>query len=204
MTKSLTSKLHLKHRLCSHCMAEGTSLEEHRTTFKEIIANLETLEVKYEDEDLGLMLSCLLPNSYATFRDTILYSLDTLTLNEVYEALLSKEKMKQLIVRPKAHEDSLFVRGRPQKKNYGEEQRKMSKSKNFNKIYNYCNKKDHIKECFKLKNKENQFENKQGKKSRKSSEASVVESYQTDGVTPQNHGINFCTSFFNNVRERCP
>ena len=68
-------------------MAEGTSLEEHLTTFKEIVAYLDTLEVKYEEEDLGLMLLCLLPNSYATFKDTILYSCDTLTLNEVYEAL---------------------------------------------------------------------------------------------------------------------
>ena len=95
-------------------MAEGTSLEEHFTTFKEIVANLETLEVKYEEEeDLRLMLLCSLPNSYTTFRDTILYSRDTLTLNEVYEALFSKEKMKQLIVRPKAHRDSLLVRSRP-------------------------------------------------------------------------------------------
>ena len=47
-----------------------------------------------------------------TFRYTILYSHDTLTLNEVYEALFSKEKIKQLIVGPEAHGDSLFVRGR--------------------------------------------------------------------------------------------
>ena len=73
---------------------------------------MKTLEVKYEEEDLGLMLLCSLPNSYATFRDTILYSCDTLTLNEFYEALLSMEKMKQLIVRSEAHGDSLFVRGR--------------------------------------------------------------------------------------------
>ena len=53
-----------------------------------------------------------LPNSYATFRDTILYSRDNLTLYEVYEALFSKDKMKQLIVRPEAHGDSLFVRKR--------------------------------------------------------------------------------------------
>ena len=46
------------------------------------------------------MLLCSLPNLYAIFRDTILYSHDTLTLNEVYEALFSKEKMKQLIVGP--------------------------------------------------------------------------------------------------------
>ena len=75
-------------------MVEGTSLEVHLTTFKEIVADLETLEVKYEEKDIGLMLLCSLPNSYATFRDTILYSRDTLTLNEVYEALFSKEKMK--------------------------------------------------------------------------------------------------------------
>ena len=57
--------------------------------------DLETLEVKYEEVDLGLMLLRSLPNSYVTFRDLILYSRDTLTLNEVYEALFSKEKMKQ-------------------------------------------------------------------------------------------------------------
>ena len=89
MMKSFTSKLHLKQRL--YHMAEATSLKEHLTTFKEIVADLETLEVNYEEEDLGLMLLCSLPNSYATFRDTILYSRDALTLNEVYEALFSKE-----------------------------------------------------------------------------------------------------------------
>ena len=112
MIKSLTSKLYLKQRLHSHHMEEGTSLKEHLTTFKEIVADLETLEVKYEEEDLGLMLLCLLPNSYVTFRDMILYSRVTLTLNEVYEAMFSKEKMKQLIVGPEAHGDSMFVRGR--------------------------------------------------------------------------------------------
>ena len=76
------------------------------------------MEVKYEEEDLGFML-CSLPNSYETFRDTILYSCDTLTLNEVYETLFSKEKMKQLIVGPEAHGNSMFVRGRPQEKNSG-------------------------------------------------------------------------------------
>ena len=52
-------------------MEESTSLEEHLTTFKEIVADLETLEVKYEEEGLGLMLLCSLPVLYATFKDTI-------------------------------------------------------------------------------------------------------------------------------------
>ena len=84
--------------------------------------NLETLEVKYEEEeDLGLILLCSLPDSYTTFRDMILYSCDTLTWNEVYEALFSEEKMKQLIVEPEVQGDSLFVHGKPQEKNYGKE-----------------------------------------------------------------------------------
>ena len=86
MMKSLMSKLPLKQRLYSHSMAEGTSLEENFMMFKEIVADLETFEVKYEEEDLGLIFLYSLPTSYATLRDMILYSRDTLTLNEVYEA----------------------------------------------------------------------------------------------------------------------
>ena len=145
-------------------------------TFKELVANLETLEVKYEEDYIGLIL-CSLLVSYATFRGTILYSRDTLILNEVYEALFSEENMKQLIIGPEAQRDSLFVRGRSQEKNFGEEQRKRSKSRNSNKICNYSKKKGNIKkECFKLQNKEKKFMNKQGEKSKKSSEAGVVES----------------------------
>ena len=76
----------------------------------------------------------------------------------------------------------MFVHGKPQEKNFGEEQRKMSKSKNSNKICNYCKKKGHIKKkCFKLQNREKKFWNKQEEKSGKSGEASVVELDQTDG-----------------------
>jgi len=76
------------------------------------------MEVTYDDEDLGLILLCSLSGSYANFRDTILYSRDTLTMNDVYEALQAKEKMKQMVY----FEDSTFngkafsVRGRTQKK----------------------------------------------------------------------------------------
>ena len=69
-------------------MVEGTLLEEHLMTFKEIIVDLETLEVKYE-EDLWLILLCSLLALYATFRNTILYSRDTVILNEIYEILFS-------------------------------------------------------------------------------------------------------------------
>ena len=58
MTKRLPSKLHLRQRLYSHRLAEGISVIDHISTFKEIVADLETMEVKYDEKDLGLILLC--------------------------------------------------------------------------------------------------------------------------------------------------
>ena len=73
------------------------------------------MEVKYDDEELGLLLLCSLPNLYANFRDTILLSRDELTLKEVYEALQSREKMKGMVQSDGSSSskgDVLHVRGR--------------------------------------------------------------------------------------------
>lgn len=56
------------------------------------------------------------------FRDIILYNRNTLTIYEVYDVLLSKKKMKELVFGSKAHEKGLvgrdgYVRGRS-KSNY--------------------------------------------------------------------------------------
>jgi hypothetical protein len=65
--------------------------------FKEIVADLTSMEVKFDDEDLALLLLCSLLASFSNFRDNILYSRDTLTMTEVYEALTAKEKMRQMV-----------------------------------------------------------------------------------------------------------
>lgn len=72
-------------------------MEDYLALFKEIVAVMETLEVKHDKEDLALILLCLLPTSYSSFRDTILFNRDTLTIDDVYDALYSKEKMKHLL-----------------------------------------------------------------------------------------------------------
>src|SRR5438105_4293391 len=92
ISKDLTSKMHVKMKLFSHKLQEGGSLVNHLSTFKEIVSDLTAMEVKFDDEDLALMLLCSLPSSYLNFRDTILYSHDTLTVSEVYEALHAKKK----------------------------------------------------------------------------------------------------------------
>jgi len=66
----------------------------HLSVFKEIISDPQSMEVDYDDEDLALNLLCSLPISFANFRDTLLYSHDTLTLDDVCVALQAKKKMK--------------------------------------------------------------------------------------------------------------
>lgn len=83
MSKSLTSKLHRKQWLYHLRISKGTPLEDHLIAFKDIAYNLEALVVKYEEEDLQLILLWLLCSSHSTFRDTILHSRDIVILDEV-------------------------------------------------------------------------------------------------------------------------
>ena len=86
----------------------------HLSIFKEIVSNLVSMEVKYVDGDLGLLLLCSFPVLYASFRDTILLSCDELTLADVCEALRSREKMKGMVQADglSSRGDALHVRGR--------------------------------------------------------------------------------------------
>ncbi|KAG8482465.1 hypothetical protein CXB51_024471 [Gossypium anomalum] len=112
MSKTLTSKLHMKQRLYAHRLEEGASVHKHLTVLKEILSNLEAIEVQYDKEDLGLIPLCSLPPSYSTFRDTILYSRESLTVDEVYDSLTSYDKMKHLVVKPDSQGKSLIARER--------------------------------------------------------------------------------------------
>ena len=80
-------------------MEEGASVYEYLTVFKEIFLNLEVMEVQYDKEDLGLILFYLFFPFYLIFRDTILYSREFLTVDEVYDFLISYDKMKYFVVK---------------------------------------------------------------------------------------------------------
>ncbi|KAG8472215.1 hypothetical protein CXB51_034291 [Gossypium anomalum] len=156
MSKTLTSKLHMKQRLYAHRLEEGASVHEHLTVFKEILSNLEAMEVQYDKKDLGLILLCSLPPSYSTFRDTILYSRESLTVDEVYDSLTSTQEQN------------------PRGKSKGR-----SKSSNRGKTCNFYKKKGHIKsECYKLQNKiKSKAANQKGKQTENFGEADFVEDY---------------------------
>jgi hypothetical protein len=111
--------MHVKIKLFFHKLHEGGSVLTHISVFQEIVADLTSMEVKFDDEDLALLLLCSLPASFSNFRDTILYSRDTLTVAEVYEALTAKEKMRQMVNSEDAAGSSgeaLYVHGRTDQK----------------------------------------------------------------------------------------
>ncbi|KAG8490763.1 hypothetical protein CXB51_013984 [Gossypium anomalum] len=148
------------------------------------------MEVQYDKKDVGLILPCSLPPSYSTFRDTILYSRKSLTVDKVYDSLTSYDKMKHLVVKPDSQGESLIYRGRQDRNADNDRGRThewnphgkfngRSKSSSRGKTCNFCKKKGHIKsKCHKLQNKiKREVANQKGKQPENSSEADVVEDY---------------------------
>ncbi|GJR32463.1 retrotransposon protein, putative, ty1-copia subclass [Tanacetum coccineum] len=91
MIKLLANKLYLKKKLYTFYMSAGRNIFEHIDEFNKIILDLENIEVKFEDEDLALLLLTCLPASYEYFVDTLLYGRKALTLEDVMATLNSKE-----------------------------------------------------------------------------------------------------------------
>ncbi|KAJ9566010.1 hypothetical protein OSB04_001976 [Centaurea solstitialis] len=173
MEKGLPNKLHMKLKLYALRLSEGGSITAHLSKFKEIVGDLKNLEVKYDDADLGLILLCSLPPSFGTFMDTIIYSRDSLSLDEVYTALSSKEQMKEINPGHEPRAEGLNARGRPFEKCSSSSSKSGSKSRGKpRKFRNFCKRKGHtMEECFKLQAK-NKAKN---KTSGTSGEADVVE-----------------------------
>ncbi|GJU72676.1 retrotransposon protein, putative, ty1-copia subclass [Tanacetum coccineum] len=94
MTKSLANKLYLKKKLYTFYMPVGRKISEHIDEFNKIVLDLANIEVKFEDEDLALLLLTSLPASYEHFVDTLLYGREALTLEDVM-ALIKIQRKSQ-------------------------------------------------------------------------------------------------------------
>ena len=90
MTKSLGNKIRLKERLYTFRMAEGTPVQKHLNEFNSILFDLESLDVKFEDEDKAILLVVSLPPSFKHFKEIMLYSnSNTISFEDVKPNLLS-------------------------------------------------------------------------------------------------------------------
>src|SRR5438270_10518529 len=89
--KSLTNRLYLKKRLYNLRMDEGTPVKQHLNVFNSIIMDLGNTDIKVESEDRALIVLCSLRASYDIFVNTLLYGKDTISLDDVSNALKSMQ-----------------------------------------------------------------------------------------------------------------
>nr|GEV06648.1 retrovirus-related Pol polyprotein from transposon TNT 1-94 [Tanacetum cinerariifolium] len=145
MTKSLANKLYLKKKLYTFYMPAGRKIFEHIDEFNKIVLDLANIEVKFEDEDLALLLLTSLPTSYEHFVDTLLYGREALILEDVMATLNSKEIKK----RSKAKGDDgegLYVRGRTDRRDSCQSRGKSRSKSRGGRLKCYiCQSEDHLK-----------------------------------------------------------
>ncbi|GJV14424.1 retrotransposon protein, putative, ty1-copia subclass [Tanacetum coccineum] len=106
----LGNKVLREKKLYTFYMPVGRKIFEHIDEFNKIVLDLENIKVKFEDEDLALLLLISFLASYEHFVDTLLYGREALTLEDVMATLNSKKIKK----RSKAKGDDgegLYVRG---------------------------------------------------------------------------------------------
>jgi hypothetical protein len=141
MTKSLANKLRRKGRLYTIRMSEGTSMQSHLNEFNSIIVDLESLDVKIDDEDKLILLVVLLSPSFKHFKEIMLYGNHiSLSFENVKLNLLIKEKF-DVDSRSEPKGEGLIVRG--------------SRDHKSNLYCCYCRKNTHhISQCPKVINKE--------------------------------------------------
>nr|GEW51349.1 zinc finger, CCHC-type [Tanacetum cinerariifolium] len=89
----------------------AAGISEHIDEFNKIVLDLANIDVKFEDEDLALLLLTSLPASYEHFVDTLLYGREALTLEDVMATLNLKE-IKEMSKAKRDDGEGLYVRGR--------------------------------------------------------------------------------------------
>nr|GEY75957.1 retrovirus-related Pol polyprotein from transposon TNT 1-94 [Tanacetum cinerariifolium] len=105
------NKFYQKKKLYAFYMSAGQKISKHIDEFSKIVLDLANIKVKFEDEDLALLLLTSLPVSYKHFVDTLIYGREALTLKDVMATLNSKE-IKEKSKAKGDNGEGLYVRGR--------------------------------------------------------------------------------------------
>ncbi|GJV54506.1 retrovirus-related pol polyprotein from transposon TNT 1-94 [Tanacetum coccineum] len=153
MTKSLANKLYLKNKLYTFYMSAERKIFEHIDEFNKIVLDLANIEVKFEEEDIALLLLTSLPASYEHFVDTLLYGREELTLEDVMATLHSKE-IKEWYKAKGDDGEGLYVRERTDRKDSRQSRGKpRSKSRGGRLKCYICQSEDHLKRNYSKNNR---------------------------------------------------
>lgn len=113
-----------------------------------MILDLENIGIKIEDEDQAIIVLNSLPTkNYEHFLDTVMYGKESLTLEEVHNALMLKELKKKVEKQEESAGDGLLVRGKGFKKENKatNNTNKNGSNSKFKRRCFICNKTSHLK-----------------------------------------------------------
>ncbi|PWA70867.1 Retrovirus-related Pol polyprotein from transposon TNT 1-94 [Artemisia annua] len=128
LKKNCQNKLFMKKRLFRFTYVPGTTMNDHITSFNQLVTDLMNMDEVFKDQDLALILLGSLPEEYELLETTLLNGKDDVSLSEVCAALYSKElRRKDKQISSGGDAEVLLVRGRSQKK--GTDKRWRSKSR---------------------------------------------------------------------------
>ncbi|KAH0729533.1 hypothetical protein KY290_000658 [Solanum tuberosum] len=110
--RSVTTRMLLQRRLHTFKMDLGTLLQDHLDVFNKIVMDLQTTGIKKDEETLACALLFLLTSKYHDIENSMMYSKEPITLEQVWQALNSCDVWMHF-ERDKGDEASeLFVSGR--------------------------------------------------------------------------------------------
>ncbi|KAL5129021.1 Retrovirus-related Pol polyprotein from transposon TNT 1-94 [Glycine soja] len=105
---SATNKVYLMRRLFNLKIGEGISVTDHINEFNTILAQLESIQIKFEDEVKALILLSSLPDISSSTRE------NTLKLNDIRDLILSEDVCKRDSGKSSSHvsNSALNIEGR--------------------------------------------------------------------------------------------
>lgn len=90
--KGASNRVYLKERFHTLKMEEGTSVSDHLGTLNGIVAELESIGTKIDEEDQALRLIWSLPRSFEHMKPILIHGKDKIILSDVTGKLISEEK----------------------------------------------------------------------------------------------------------------
>nr|KYP34487.1 Retrovirus-related Pol polyprotein from transposon TNT 1-94 [Cajanus cajan] len=152
---SAANKVHIMRRLFNLKMGEGNLVINHINDFNTILAMLESVQIKFEDEVKALILLSSLPESWAATVTAVSSSArdNKLKLNDIRDLILSEDVRRRDSEEPSSSTSSSALntesRGRTTQKGYNSRGRSKSRAKGQPKFRNdivcwNCDKRGHF------------------------------------------------------------
>lgn len=148
--KALPNRIYLKEFLFYFKKDENMPVEDFLDEFNALVLDLENLNIKLDEEDKVEIILNSLPKSFKNCKETLKYGRETITIDDIQNALTSK----LLDIKSNEKNDNmgegLTVRGKLAKRSVGNRGRSQIRSKyngkkDFSKVKRYhCNKLGHI------------------------------------------------------------